>query len=427
MLGRPLFGTHSFSRAALFALLALAALLLASCGGDGDDAVPAGAAPATTTDAADDGGGQQLSTDEGDRGEEITPEEVQQLLGINNGLQLGGRIPHFDGLTDWLNSPELTAEQLVADGKVVLVDFWTYTCVNCIRTLPFLKDWHEKYEAHGLVLLGVHAPEFEFEELPANVRDAVAREGIEYAVAQDNKMQTWAAFFNNVWPAKYLFSAEGELLYRHFGEGDYRETELEIRAALTLAGADLSAIEVGGVEEPVFDPLVTGITRELYGGYVRNFTNSGIYAGQEEYYRGIDREADYVDDTEHGHQQFFLQGRWRNDPESIQHARATEDLEDWLAFRFVARSVNVEMHPGEGASGAYEVVVELDGRPLTESEAGADIRFDEQGRSVVTVDEPRLYALVELPELGDRELKLRSNSEDFGMFAVTFGAYLEGA
>jgi len=406
-------------RVTLLTFLAVAGLMLVACGGNGDaseGAKPTSNAPSDSTGGEDD-----------DRGEEITGEQIQQLYGLDQGLQLGGPIPHFEGLTEWRNSPELMAEQLVAEGHVVLVDFWTYTCVNCLRTLPFLKDWHAKYAEHGLVVLGVHAPEFEFEKNPDNVLDAVQREGIEYPVAQDNEMLTWRAFFNNVWPAKYLFSAGGELIYRHFGEGDYRETELAIRDALEAAGSDLSAIEVGGVEEPEIDPDVVGITRELYGGYRRNFSNSGIYAGQEEYYRGIDRVADYVDDQPHGHQQWYLQGQWRNEQESIQHARSTEHLEDWLAFRFVARSVNVVMHPGDDEEGAYDVIVEIDGRPLCAEEAGADIRFDEQGRSVIRVDEPRMYAVIELPELGDRELKLRSNSEHFGMFAVTFGAYLEGA
>lgn len=415
---------RTLHRTALTTLLALAGVLLVACGGDGD--ASADATPTASSAPSDTAGAGASDADE-DRGEEITGEQIRQLYGLDSGLQLGGRIPHFEGLTDWRNSAELSAEQLVAEGRVVLVDFWTYTCVNCLRTLPFIKDWHEKYADHGLVVLGVHSPEFEFEKNPANVLDAVEREGIAYAVAQDNEMQTWRAFFNNVWPAKYLFSAEGELIYRHFGEGDYRETELAIRDALGAAGADVSAIPVGGVEEPEFDPEVVGITRELYGGYQRNFSNSGIYAGQEEYYRGIDRVADYVDDQPHGHQQWYLQGQWRNEQESIQHARRTENLEDWLAFRFLARSVNVVMHPGDAEDGAYDVIVEIDGRPLLEEEAGADIHFDEQGRSVITVDEPRMYAVVEAPELGDRELKLRSNSEHFGMFAVTFGAYLEGA
>jgi thiol-disulfide isomerase/thioredoxin len=421
---RRLLPVRVYRRTALISLLALVALLLVACGGDDSD-IADGASPTPT--AAADGDVVADASDDEDRAEEVTPEEIQQLYGLNPGLQLGRQIPHFDGLTGWLNSPELTSEQLVADGRVVLVDFWTYTCVNCLRTLPFIKDWHEKYAEHGLVVLGVHAPEFEFEEEPANVLNAVSRQGIEYPVAQDNEMHTWRAFFNNVWPAKYLFSSDGELVYRHFGEGAYAEAELEIRSALEAAGADLSGIEVGGVEEPQFDPDVIGITRELYGGYQRNLSNEGIYAGQEEYYRGIDRVAEYVDDQPHGHQQWYLQGEWRNERESIQHARRTENLEDWLAFRFLARSVNVVMHPGDGEAGAYDVVVELDGRPLVEEEAGADIHFDAQGRSIITVDEPRMYAVIELPELGDRELKLLSDSEHFGMFAVTFGAYLEGA
>jgi thiol-disulfide isomerase/thioredoxin len=423
---RPFPRSRTTVRAALVALTAIAIVLLAACGSNGsDDGADSASGVSPGVVASEDGAAVTSTPDSesGDSDAEATSNAAPSFE--STGLQQGDGLPQFVGLSDWLNSPALTAEQLVSEGKVVLIDFWTYTCVNCLRTLPFIKDWHDKYAEHGLVILGVHAPEFEFEANPDNVRDAVERQGIVYPVAQDNAMETWRAFFNNVWPAKYLFSGEGELVYRHFGEGDYLETEEQIRAALIAAGADLEGIEPGGVEEPMVDPLITGITRELYGGYERNFTNAGIYAGQEEYYRGIDQEAEYLDEEPHGHQQWFVQGLWRNEAESIQHARATENLEDWLAFRFLARSVNVVMHPG--ADEAYEVIVEIDGRPLDADEAGADVRFDEQGRSVITVDEPRMYAVVELPELGDRELKLLSNSEHFGMFAVTFGAYTEGA
>jgi len=127
-------------------------------------------------------------------------------------------------------------------GRVVLIDFWTYTCVNCIRTMPFLKDWHAKYADHGLVIVGVHSPEFEFEKLAENVAKNAFNFGLEYPIAQDNDFQTWRAYRNRAWPAKYLVDDEGVIRYSKIGEGAYGETEREIRNLLENTGADLSGI-----------------------------------------------------------------------------------------------------------------------------------------------------------------------------------------
>ncbi len=331
----------------------------------------------------------------------------------------------LSGLTGWINGEATTLEELNAAGQVVLIDFWTYTCVNCIRTMPFLRDWHAKYGDRGLAILGVHAPEFEFEKDHENVVAAVERHQLEYLIAQDNEMATWRAFENRFWPAKYLIGVDGALRYQHFGEGEYDATELEIRAALTDAGHDVSDIPLGGVEPQLLDPEVRGITRELYGGYLRNFSTAGIYAGQEQYYRGADLTTEYVDDVEHVSNRWYLQGTWRNESEAIVHARVTQELEDYLLFPFLARSVNVVMKPAR--DDPFTVIVEIDGRPLTAEEAGADVTFDDEGRSVLQVDAARMYGVIELPALGEHELTLRSNSDNFAIFAVTFGAYTEGA
>ena len=311
---------------------------------------------------------------------------VPAVLGGPSGVE-------FAGLTDWTNSEPLTLAAQREQRRVVLVDFWTYTCVNCIRTLPYLKQWQDRYASVGLTIVGVHAPEFDFEHDPANVRRAVEAEGIRYT---------------------------------HFGEGDYDATERAIRAALTDAGRDVSAIPTGGLAAPERDTGAT-ITRELYGGYERNFDTRGVYAAQRAYYGGPDQTHDYTDVTgQRDKDVWYLQGTWRGEREAIVHARATTSLEDYLAFRFIARSVNVVMQPRTPGT-PYEVVVELDGWPLKREEAGTDVRFDAAGRSLVTVDLPKMYGLVILPTLGDHELKLRSNSPDFAMYAVTFGAYTSGS
>ena len=141
--------------------------------------------------------------------------------------------PEFTGINNWLNSPPLSMQQL--RGKVVLVDFWTYTCITCIRTLPYVKSWHEKYKDKGLVVVGVHTPEYPFERSTSNVQSAIKRLGIPYPVAQDNRYATWQAYSNQYWPAVYLIDKQGQVVYTHFGEGAYQETEAKIRALLAEA------------------------------------------------------------------------------------------------------------------------------------------------------------------------------------------------
>jgi thiol-disulfide isomerase/thioredoxin len=323
------------------------------------------------------------------------------------------------GGNGWLNSEPFKITDQTADNKVVLVDFWTYTCVNCLRTLPFLKEWHAKYTDNGLVILGVHTPEFEFEERIENVEAAIAREGIEWPVVLDNESDTWRSFGNRYWPAKYLIGIDGQLTYRHFGEGSYVETENAIREALTEAGSDVSGIPIGDTNSADRDPVANRVTRELYGGYERNYTQSGLYAGQEQYYIEPDSTREYVDDENYTPQQWYLQGLWTNGPESITHARSTSNLEDYIAFEFVGRSANVVVNkPG---TESFDVYIEIDDRPLNPDEAGMDVIFDEDGRSYFTVTEPRLYAFLETPEFGEHIVKLASDSDDFAIFAFTFG------
>jgi thiol-disulfide isomerase/thioredoxin len=142
--------------------------------------------------------------------------------------------PEFTGIEKWLNSEPLTMESL--RGKVVLVDFWTYTCINCIRTLPYVTSWHQKYKDQGLVVVGVHTPEFPFERSTPNVEKALQRFGITYPVAQDNRYATWEAYRNQYWPAAYLIDKQGKVVYSHFGEGRYQETEAEIQRLLARPG-----------------------------------------------------------------------------------------------------------------------------------------------------------------------------------------------
>ena len=342
-----------------------------------------------------------------------------------SGGKVDGWAADFQGISDWINSEPLTLEEL--RGKVVLVDFWTYTCVNCIRTLPYLKEWHTKYADVGLVIVGVHSPEFEFEHVTENVVQASKSFGLEYAIAQDNDFATWRAYSNNAWPAKYIIDKDGVVSYKHIGEGAYRETEKVIRKLLEKAGADLSAIPASDAEEPKFVSaargMTGGLTRELYGGYQRNRSMVGLYVDHPEYYEGPDRVVEYSDPGGHENHRMYLQGLWYNGQEEFKHARVTEDYEDYIALKFSATSVNAVVNPERDEP--FDVQVTLDGRPLLPEEAGADMVITE-GQSYFRVDEGRLYEVVALPEYGTHELKLSSKSDDFALFAFTFGAYPEG-
>ena len=335
----------------------------------------------------------------------------------------------------WINSEPFTLES--QRGKVVLVDFWTYSCINCIRTFPYLKEWHEKYAPHGLVMVGVHTPEFEFEEKRENVLAAARSHGLQYPITLDNEEGTWDAYNNRAWPAKYLIDRDGYVRYTHFGEGAYLETEQKIRELLVETGADLGGVEPHLQLPRKFDPVAftgdpaTTLTRELYTGFRRNsgvlFAGGRPYVFDDEIFRiADDRSAPwteylYQDPGDYENNVIYLQGLWRNGAESITHARETEEFEDYIAIRFYATDVNVVMSSKSGAP--YEVRVTMDGRPLAPGQGGADITFDEDGNSYVPVDESRMYRVVQIPEFSDHELNLSSNSPDFSVFAFTFGAF----
>ena len=340
------------------------------------------------------------------------------------------KAPEFVGLDGWLNSDPFKLEDML--GQVVLIDFWTYTCVNCIRTLPYIKDWHDKYGDKGLVILGVHAPEFEFEKIPANVSMARNDHGLKYPIAQDNDMQTWKAFENQFWPAKYLIDKAGWIRFSHFGEGAYIETENQIRRLLIEAGSDLESVEISSDTEPVRDDRAwkqsdpfEAQTRELYAGFLRNAgaLRAGYppYVSNKEFYSVPGQNLVYKDPGEHKNHHIYLQGEWLNGPEELIHSRKTENYEDYLAINFKAIEVNVVLSI---KNQPYNVRVLIDGRPLALNEAGTDISFDDQGNSFVEVGTSDMYHIVQLPEYSKHELQLSSNSSQLSIYAFTFGSYL---
>ena len=363
-------------------------------------------------------------------------------------LVSASEIPAIEGIDAWLNTEtELQIAELAAEGNVVLVDFWTYTCINCIRTLPYLRDWWAQYEDDGLVILGIHTPEFEFEKDYQNVADAIETHGVGWPVAQDNNMTTWRNFENRYWPAKYLYNVRGEMIYSHFGEGAYAETEERIRNALVEAGADLSDDPFNAPQDQARDPAFqsarqsgrAAVTPELYAGWHRNFLTARAgrrpYVAQQEYFDAIVHAEGRTEHTIatidvtvpqdiQPHAMYF-QGQWSVEPERIRHARVTENLEDYLALSYAAKSVNAVLTSDSGEP--YRVVITVDGAMMTPENAGEDVQWDDDGASYVLVDEPRMYGLVDNPQyLPQSILTMRSNSDDFGLFAFTFGVYAEG-
>ena len=366
-----------------------------------------------------------------------TPAPVPTLspgFGVTSGrTEFDDLAPELTGLGSWINSDPFTLES--QRGKVVLIDFWTYTCINCIRTLPYLKEWHAKYADKGLVILGVHTPEFEFEKIRENVVDAMEGFEIKYPVAQDNDFGTWNAFENRFWPAKYLIDKDGYVRYTHFGEGAYQVTEEKIRELLGEAGFDLSMITPNTNAEPLVDidsmqaDGNMGLTRELYAGAGRNYSalmsqTVPPYVLHSEFYEGTDMDALYQDPGIHPNHFLFLNGLWTNTEDSLVHARETEGYEDYLVLQFFATSVHVVM--ASTNSEPLDVRITMDGEPLLPERAGVDVEFDDDGNSYVRVDESRMYRVVDMDVFDGHELKLSSTSPHMEVFAFTFGAYEGG-
>jgi cytochrome c biogenesis protein CcdA/thiol-disulfide isomerase/thioredoxin len=319
------------------------------------------------------------------------------LLADAHGLKDLGDAPEFIGTERWFNTPgshPLTLKLL--RGRVVLVDFWTYTCINCIRTFPYLKAWDASYRKDGLTIVGVHTPEFAFEHDAGNVESAIKRFGLRYPVAQDNQMGTWNAYGNEYWPADYLIDAKGHVRYAAAGEGDYAQTETAIRALLAQAGRG-----VGGMSHPkdVVTPSEVA-TPETYLGTARaQGWRDGPHSGSHDY-GSSQRQL--------GLNEFAFSGTW-----SIggQPARAVSSA--GVDVEFEAKNVYLVLS-SDGES-PRKVEVELDGNPIPVSDAGADVHG-----GAVTVTSQRLYSLVSLPGDQQHRLTLRFAAGISG-YAFTFG------
>ncbi len=320
------------------------------------------------------------------------------LLADARGLKDLGPAPEFTETQRWFNTPGDQALKLSAlRGRVVLVDFWTYTCINCIRTLPYLKAWDASYREKGLTIVGVHTPEFAFEHDAGNVQSAISRFGLRYPVAQDNDMGTWNAYGNEYWPADYLIDASGHVRYAAAGEGDYSQTETAIRALLAEAGKS-----VGGMSHPknVVTPSEVA-TPETYLGTARaQGWRDGPQPGLHDY--GASPP------TELGLNEFAFSGAW-----NIAGQPATAVSGAGVDLEFEAKDAYLVLS-SEGER-PRKVRVLLDGKPIAAAAAGADVHD-----GAVTVTSQRLYSLVSLDADQQHRLSLRFAPRVSG-YAFTFG------
>jgi len=334
-----------------------------------------------------------------------TPPAAPALAPIR--LRDEGELPMLDGASGWLDSPPLTRDAL--RGKVVVVNFWTYSCINCLRTLPYLKTWAERYGKDGLVVIGVHTPEFGFERDPGNVRRALKDLGIHYPVATDNNYRIWQAFDNQYWPAFYIADANGRIRFHHFGEGGYDDAERAIRQLLADAGHGMPAADGGapvatGALAPA-DPDDIG-SEETYVGY----RQAQGFASPEPV--RPDHDAAYSTPARLALNTFALAGQWNVGAES---AVATAPGAR-LSYRFHARDLHLVLGPGADGR-PLRFRVSIDGAPPGDAH-GADVAADGSG----SIDASRLYQLVrQRGPVRDHTFTIEFLDPGAKAFSFTFG------
>jgi thiol-disulfide isomerase/thioredoxin len=326
----------------------------------------------------------------------------------SGGLPIEGAMPSLSGATTWLNSPPLSPEEL--RGKVVLVDFWTYSCINCLRALPYVKTWYAKYKDHGLVVIGVHAPEFAFEKDPANVKRAVSELDVAYPVALDNNYAIWQGFNNQYWPAHYFIDAAGQIRSHHFGEGNYEESEQIIRQLLAQAGyANLpppgvessTAVGVQAAADEAHDQ-----SPETYLGYARA-QNFGSPGGLVQ-----DRQQTYVISRSLELNQWALSGMWLVEDEKALLSKAPGKI----VYRFYARDLHLVLGPGPDGK-PIRFHVQLDG-----SSPGANHGADTNANGDGVITEQRLYQLIrQTSAVGEHVFSIEFLDNDVQAYSFTFG------
>jgi thiol-disulfide isomerase/thioredoxin len=342
------------------------------------------------------------------------------MLGNPPGLRAGEPLsrtpaPDFSAKV-WLNSKPLTPREL--RGKVVLVDFWEYTCINCIRTFPYLRRWNQLYAPAGLVVIGVHTPEFEFAKNPKNVADAVKRFGFSFPVAVDSDYGIWNAFHNVAWPADYLIDKDGKIAYMHVGEGDYGDFEVEIRKLLKEATPKLDFADAKyAIPKDANDDMYGAVCRkptpETYLGFARgqNIANPG---GEDQ-----TQEITYTAPGDVPVDDFALAGAWRAGAEYVHHNRGSDGFKDAVLLHYQAKAVYLVAGSDDGSP--KPLYVAQDGKPLPKDAWGVDVKADVSGRPYVTLGGKRMYYVAENPGFGVHTLSLYATTPGVSLYSFTFG------
>ncbi|MGC1382092.1 MAG: redoxin family protein, partial [Candidatus Baltobacteraceae bacterium] len=315
----------------------------------------------------------------------------------------------FDGGAGWLNSPPLTPQML--QGKVVLVDFWEYTCINCLRTLPYLREWYRRYHDKGLVIIGVHTPEFHFSGERAHVAAAAKRLGVAWPVVLDDDFAIWKRYGNTIWPHEYLYDQSGRLVESVEGEGGYPQTEARIQALLKSADPKLT-----------FPPVMALLPADSYDkpGAVcypktPEILIEAARIANATAFNDPTSDTNYADASpSHADGRIYLQGFWH----ATSQALVSGGGNGRLTMRYHAIEVMAVMKPEAGS--ALRVDVMQDGKPIARSDAGADIRYDARGASYVTVDAPRSYDLLANARFGAHDLQLAPEGYGAGIYDFAF-------
>lgn len=319
------------------------------------------------------------------------------------------KAPEFKGITSYINTNQTKLSDL--KGKVVLVDFWTYSCINCIRTLPYLVDWNQKYSDKGLVIVGVHSPEFEFEKNINNVKQAVTRFGIKYPVLLDNDHETWNAFQNSYWPRKYLVDSDGYIRYDHIGEGGYAETENAIRSLLAER-SNQQGLEISNLNQTkLIVPNAPSVdlnqikSPELYFGYQYARAQLGNIQGFNP-----EKTVNYtIPGSNLESNVIYLQGLWRNNPDSMELVGSNGKI--MLAYS--AKSINIV------AGGKGEAIIKEDGKGNQTNNTFKGNDVDAEGR--LTVDGQRLYNIADHTNYGNHQIEIDARGPGFKVYTFTFG------
>jgi len=330
--------------------------------------------------------------------------ELDESALINQDLGTA-KAPNLVGISHYLNTSSEELATKMKD-KVILYDIWTYSCINCIRTLPFITSWDEKYSDQGLLIIGIHSPEFEFEKDPQNVKIAIKKYGITYPVVMDNNMETWKAFENNYWPRKYIADHKGNLRYDHIGEGGYQETEKIIQQLLDERAIAMNIKNISENKLVVIEEFEHTLFRtpELYFGY--KFAQNRNQLGSDEGFQP-ERIVKYSEPKNIQLNKFYPIGNWKNHQDSME----LTESKGIIKLSFDAKEVNIVTENNA------QLEIFLDGVPLTKKQAGSDISFGNR----IDVSNAGMYNIISSETSISHTMEIVIDGKGFQAFTFTFG------